>query len=429
MLRKYFVLSSDFTKNTITLVLGTAVAQSIPFLLHPFLRRIYSTEDFGAISIYLSLLGIISIASSLRYEAAVVLPKKDDDAANIFVLTFLINLGFTFLIYLALFLFKDKIVSFMNFPVHYANYLFLLPLVSFIFSVYQSMNYWLIRQKAFKASTKNKIVRRGVEGGVQVGLGLMNFPGGLFLGDLAGNLANMFAGYRQMLKNLFHPSNISLRHIRNMAAEYKQFPMFNLLPTLLSSLANAIPFLLINKYYSTEAVGFLDLTKLVLSIPLIFISATIAQVLFQQITVKKNNSESIGHDIRKILILLMAIILFEMVIIFPFGKELFGFVFGSKYELSGYYSQLLIFSFASNFLSSTFSCVFITLNRLKLNAIWQILYFFSICSLILFKDLNIVDFLKVFVTIDVSMQVLYCILIYFIVVQYEKKRISDHVQR
>ena len=157
MFKKFFPASSDFTKNTFTLVFGTIVAQAIPFILHPFLRRLYSPEDFGAMAVYLNLFGVVTIVSALRYEAAIVLPKYNNEAANLLSLTFIINFVFTVLLFIALLFFKNDLVQFLNFPLAYANYLYFLPIGSLLYGCYQSMNYWLIRQKAFKASTTNKI--------------------------------------------------------------------------------------------------------------------------------------------------------------------------------------------------------------------------------------------------------------------------------
>jgi len=176
--------------------------------------------------------------------------------------------------------------------------------------------------------------------------------------------------------------------------------------------------------YSTEIVGYLDLSKLVLSIPLIFIASTISQVFFQQTTEKKHNSLSIKNDVKNILYLLLAVIFIEFIVIEFLGPQLFGFVFGDRYAVSGDYSKILIFSFVLNFIGSTFSSIFITFEKIRLNSIWQITYFAAICSLLLFKDLDIYDFLKIYVAIEIVMHLIYCTMIYFIVNGYEKKIIS-----
>lgn len=417
---KQLLQKSEFTKNTFILVIGTVVAQSIPLLLHPFLRRIYSPEDFGALAVYLNIFGMLTIISALRYEATIVLPKNSHVAANILSLTFIINLIFSTCLFFAVLFFKNQLCVLINFPGKYSNYLYFLPFGCFAFGVYQSMNYWLIRKKAFKASTNNKIIRRLMEGAVQTTLGLLKIPGGLFVGDLSGNIANMFAGIRQIFKNTYSLKWVSKKKIAYAFKKYIEYPKYNVLPTLFSSIANVLPFLIINKYYSTEVVGYLDLSRMVLSIPLIFISATISQVFFQQTTDKKNNLLSVKKDVRNILYLLLGVILLEVVVILLAGPQLFGFVFGDRYALSGTFSRILIFSFALNFITSTFSSVFMTFEKIRINSIWQITYLLAICSLFLFKNLTIDQFLKFYVGIEVIMQSIYCLLIYLIINRYEK---------
>lgn len=418
-LRKLF-LKSEFSKNTFVLVLGTIVAQAIPLALHPFLRRIYSAEDFGAMAIFLSVFSMITIVSALRYEATIVLPKNDNEAANIFSLTFIINLFFNILILLSILLFKEEIMELIGFPAKYANYLFFLPLTSFLYSLYQSINYWLIRQKAFKASSINKIARRAVEGIVQLGLGILKFPGGLFVGDALGNLSNVVSGITQIKRNSFSLQYVSKRKMGFVFKKYIDYPKYNVIPTLLSSAAGLLPFLFINRIFSTETVGYLDLSRMVLSIPLIFISATIAQVLFQKITENKHNKLSIKQNMLNILYLLLGIIAIEFVVLFFGGDFLFGLIFGDQYVLSSQFSKILIFSFSLNFFVSTFSSVFITFDKIRQNSIWQIGYFLCICSLLLFKDLSIDDFLSVYVLIEATVLTINLIMIFFIVRNYEK---------
>ncbi|MGB3947703.1 MAG: lipopolysaccharide biosynthesis protein [Bacteroidia bacterium] len=417
---KQLLQKSEFTKNTFILVVGTIVAQAIPLLLHPFLRRIYSPEDFGAMAVYLNIFGMLTIVSALRYEATIVLPKNNNEAANILSLTFIIALIFSTLTLIALLLLKDEIVTLINFPAKYANYLYFLPFACVAFSIFQSMNYWLIRQKAFKASTNNKIIRRLVEGVVQSIMGIFKLPGGLFVGDLAGNMANVLAGIKQIFKTGFTTSVVSTKKLKLVFKKYIEYPKYNVLPTLLSSAATVLPFLFINKFYSTETVGYLDLSRLVLSIPLIFISATISQVFFQQITEKKHQKESIKKVVLNIAYLLLAVVALELIVILLLGPFLFGFVFGEQYTLSGEYSKLLVFSFGLNFISSTFSSVFITFEKIKLNSLWQTLYFIAICSLIVFKHLSINEFLMVYVGIEVLMHSVYIAMMYFIVDGYER---------
>ncbi len=48
---------SEFTKNVLTLMTGTTIAQAIPIAISPILTRLYTPEDFGVFVLY----GIINL--------------------------------------------------------------------------------------------------------------------------------------------------------------------------------------------------------------------------------------------------------------------------------------------------------------------------------------------------------------------------------
>ncbi|MGA3015050.1 MAG: hypothetical protein ABSD71_13570, partial [Bacteroidales bacterium] len=66
----------DFFRNTVILVFGTGVAQMIPILLQPILRRVYAPADFGAFAVYFSMIGILVVIANFRYDLAIGLPEK-----------------------------------------------------------------------------------------------------------------------------------------------------------------------------------------------------------------------------------------------------------------------------------------------------------------------------------------------------------------
>jgi O-antigen/teichoic acid export membrane protein len=416
---KKFSPKSEFTKNTATLILGTVLAQVVPLLLHPILRRIYTPEEFGVFAVYLNIISIIVIMATLRYEAAIVLPKNNVEAANILSLSFIINFLLCSCFFVLIVFLKDGFCSLINFPLKYSNWLYLLPFSAMFMSFYQSLNYWLIRQKAFKAASINKISRRGVEGVFQLGLGFKRNVLGLITGDVLGNLTNLISGVIQVFKNDFKVRYISKNKIVFVLKKYKKFPIYNFFPTLLSSIANSLPFIFINKFYSSENVGYIDLSRLVLSIPLAFISVTVSQVIFQQITSKKNNRQSIKKELIHVLYFILAVAVLEYFVIQFTGPQLFSLIFGDKYYLSGQYSQILMYGYIMNFIISTYSSIFISFEKLKLLSVWQIAYFLCICSLFLFHHFTIVNFIEIYTFIEVSMDIIYCFILFTIIRKYE----------
>ncbi|MDP4274087.1 MAG: hypothetical protein Q8907_07400, partial [Bacteroidota bacterium] len=78
---------SEFFRNIITLFSGNVVAQIIPLLAYPVLTRLYQPSDFGTLALFTSIVGILSVMATGRYELSVILPKRDEDAAGLLVLS------------------------------------------------------------------------------------------------------------------------------------------------------------------------------------------------------------------------------------------------------------------------------------------------------------------------------------------------------
>jgi len=108
---KSIIPKEEFSKNVLTLITGTAIAQVIPIAISPILTRIYTPEEFGIYAIFVSIILIFSVISNGRYELAVVLPEKDEDAINVFALGLIINVSLFLLLSLIVFFFTDFIIS------------------------------------------------------------------------------------------------------------------------------------------------------------------------------------------------------------------------------------------------------------------------------------------------------------------------------
>jgi O-antigen/teichoic acid export membrane protein len=418
--------NSELLRNTSILISGTAIAQLIPIIIQPVLRRYYSPEIFGAYAVYLSLVGILAIVASFKYELAIILPRKDKDAANIFFLTIFISLIFNTILIFIIVLWKNKILSFFNISDKFSNYLYFVPLAIFFYSSYQSINNWLIRTKGFLPVSVNKFVRRGFEGISQLLFKLIQNSHGIIYGDLIGHVANLISGTYQVQKRGLSWSLLSPAKIRYMALKYSEFPKYNVIPSFMSACSFLLPVILLNKFYSSANTGFFDLSKLVLSIPLALISTSISNVLLQSISEKFRDKKSLKKDLLLILGIVLVIGTVEVLSISFFGVELFEFIFGKANGFSGRISQILVWSYALNFLTASFSAIFIGMNKIKMLSIWQLFYFISILSLTLFRRYAFLDFLKIYVFIEVFCYLIIILLMISIVLGYEKKILKDN---
>ena len=69
---------SDLFKSFTVLFSGTLIAQIIGYAVAPILTRLYSTAEMGEMLYYMRIIAFISSIATLRYEAALPLPKRDE---------------------------------------------------------------------------------------------------------------------------------------------------------------------------------------------------------------------------------------------------------------------------------------------------------------------------------------------------------------
>jgi O-antigen/teichoic acid export membrane protein len=420
---KYFsnyILKSELLRSASILISGTVIAQLISILLQPFLRRFFSPESFGIFSVYLSLIGIITVLASLRFDDAIVLPKTDKESANVLSLALIFNFLFNFLLFIVVILKGEKIILFLNLPENFpVHVLYIIPLGAFLYNTYQCLNYWLIRKQKFYSVSVNKLLRRGAEGVSQVSFAFAKLPNALIYSDIIGQSANVLTVIIQTFRNGLTFKVVSLNRLKYVFKKYRDFPKFNLIPAFMSTCSYLLPPVFINKFFSSESAGYFDLAKLLLSVPLALVATSFSSVLLQRVSEKFNRRESFLSDLKPVAAIVSLISVIEILSIVFFGEGLFKFIFGATWVFSGEISKILVWSFTFNFIVSTFTTIFISMRRIKTYSIYQLFYFVAILSLLFFKSLAFIEFLKIYVIIEVTCYVVLTSVMIYIITRYE----------
>lgn len=415
----HHIIKSSIFKDLSVLVSGTVIAQLMVIAFQVVLRRVYSPEDFGAFAVFMSVVGILATVSSLRYEQAIILPKEDHYGITLLWISWFTAIFFSIVVTIPFGIFNQSLAQFLNLPANYAWWLWFIPVSLLIFSLNQAFNYYLIRQKRFKLSAVNKILRRGVEGCSQSGFGFLSGGFGLFVGDSLGQLV-------VFINTLFKKGNGVLSfpqssQIKGQLHNYKSFPLKNGLPSLMNAISLLLPVIIINQKFNQQITGYFDLARMVLILPLSLITASLSQILLQRFAERKNARLSIKKEsLSTLLTLLLVAIVFGIVIFFG-GELIFGFVFGEDWCDSGSYASILVWAFALKFVVSPFNIVFTAFEKIGILSIWQVIYFIFILFLYWFPTNDIHQFLKLYLIIELVSYTIAAIFDLYLIVQYELK--------
>ena len=427
MLKKYilpffsYLPGKELLKNSWTLIWGVALSQLTIFGFQIWIRRLYSPAIFGVYDVYLNVFSILVVIASFRYEYAIVNPKKIKTRVNVLAVSWLNITIFSVVLFFLLLIFNEHFAALINFPLSYSRWLYFLPVSVFLFSSYQAINIFFIREKYFRISSVNKINRRFWEGTMQSFLGVIQKPVGLIAGHIFSNAINLIVGIWQLIKRDFSIKQISLSKMKYVYKRYANFPKQSLIPHLLNTLSFSIPILYVNKFYGSESAGYLGLSRTVLAVPISLISASLSQVLLQKFSERRIKKLPLKSEISKLALFLLALIIPVTIILRLWSKELFVFIFSLKWTMAGALTQILVFSFSLQFIVTPLTSFFITYEKFKVQAVWQTMYFLLILSLYFFQTIDFISFVKIYLFIDLFSYFIYFIILYQQVLLADKK--------
>ncbi len=405
---------SEFTKNIVTLITGTAVAQAIPIAISPILTRIYTPEDFGVFALFIAIISIFGIIANARYELAIMLPKKDEDAINIFVLGFIITCFITLFLLILVIVFNDYLKIFLE-NEEIGFWLYFVPIAVFFSGMYNILNYFNNRKKNYKDLRNATILKAIVLAIVQLSIGFIKSgASGLISGQL---ISNMFANIkllRNILKNKILVSKISKIKIIALAKKYKKFPKYSLPSSFCDITTTQLPFFLLPKIFGLQISGFFFLSKRIISLPASLIASSISQVYFQNLSDAKKNKERVFPIFIDTIKKLFLIALPTSLLMFLFSPIIFEIIFGKDWLISGEIAKYLALVFFITFIVSPLSISFTVSMELRRSAFWQYLYLItSSCLFLIFllNDYELKTFLFYFVLHE---YILYGIYLYMI---------------
>lgn len=363
---------SEFSRNVLTLMTGTTIAQAIPIAISPILTRIYTPEDFGVFALFFAIAAIFGSIANGRYELAIMLPKKDEDAINIFALGFIIVSFLSLSLLVLVLLFNDYFTNLLG-NEDISIWLYFVPIAVFFTGLWNILNYFNNRRKNYKDLRNATILKSIVLAVVQLSVGFVKSGAtGLISGSL---LSNMFANmklFKNITKDKLLLSKISKIKIIALAKRYKDFPQYSMPTVLVNNLSQHLVNIFIPIIYNLSTLGFYSLVQRVLLLPSSLIGNSIGQVFFNYANTEKNKTGSAQKIFHLTLLKLILIATPLYVLIYIFIEDVFGLIFGKNWIVAGEYSKILILMFYIRFIVSSVANMNVIYNKNKTFLLWQI---------------------------------------------------------
>lgn len=408
-----------------TLITGTGVSQLIPIMFLPVLTRIYTPSDFGVVAVYLSLISVLGVCSSFRYEIAITQPKDDADSLSLLYICMLGSAAFSLIILIVLLMFYQETIVFFNL-VELGLWIYLLPIGVFFSAIYQAFNYWGIRKGLYRHISYSAVTQSGITPSFQfltAGNGGLLPQTNLVLGSVVGQLSGtLFLLYK--IYPSFNFEGKVMKRIKNNLTKYKAFPLYSLPNAIAGSLALQAPVLFLTKFFEAGVVGAFSLVIRILNVPSSLMSSVLTNILLKKFSEDNYSVKKVSMRFLLRIILYLSIPMVPYILVIHlFGREIFEVIFGSEWGKAGEIASILVFSVAIRFVVSPLSSLLALEQHVKKGMLWQFSYLvFMLIVFFIFRDSNITQVLWAFVVYEL---IIYSV--YLLVIFYACKQMNDRI--
>jgi O-antigen/teichoic acid export membrane protein len=340
-------------------------------LAAPVLTRLYSPEEFGLLAVYISLLSMVAVIASLRYQLAIPLPKDDKDAAAIVILSLLVVLGMSGLIGALVWGFGHRVADALN-TSRLVAYLWLIPVGVLLAGAYQVFNYWTIRAGAFPVIARTKLTQAVSLVIVQIA-GCKLGPVALLLGHVASQAAGLTSLAKEAGRQHF-PMFLAVRlgDLAHQARRFRRFPIYSTWGGLFNTAGSQIPPILFAALFSPAAAGIYSLAERTLSMPVTLVGQAIAQVFLSDAAEARRKGE-LARLVATIYYRLAKVAMPPLLIVLVAGPDLLSLVFGTSWRQAGVFAQWMAPWLYLVFIAAPLSNLFFVMEKQAQDMIFQIL--------------------------------------------------------
>ena len=383
--------NNKFVRNVLTLFSGSSISFIITFIVLLFLTRIYSKDILDIFFLYSVIVGTLSIATTLQLELSIVLPKKSEDAENLFFLTIIVSLITSSILFLLIYFFYENIASFLSDKDKSMGVaIYFIPLGTFFTGINKAYSYLSNSKKNYKVISKANIYKSTISSVLQlffafiksISFALIN---GLLLGQLFSILffINNSRKERVNIKNsLTFFDRISIKRMLYLIKKYKKIPTLNTLISFINSLSNMLPAIIFLKFFGLEYSGYYLMTQKAVAGPMSIFSMSVGQVFYKEFVDRHNNNNSFLAFVKKSYLSLLKIGIIPYILLFVSSLTIFGLIFGAEWEETGKVTAILIPWFLIGFVNMPLTSIITVLNKQDKMIFYEFL-------LLLFRTLSI----------------------------------------
>jgi O-antigen/teichoic acid export membrane protein len=327
------------------LVKGSFISQALAIFFLPILSRMYSPEEFGVLASFFSIVSILVVFATCKYESAIFLTKSEKELLALLRLIYYF-LGFFFILTITTAYVGYKFLGdYLRLDSEKLYYL--VPFAVVINALFIVATNLLNKRAMYREISNSRVIQSLSSNIMSSVMFLLTSSMGLILGRIFGLLAGLFY-LKKSSKKVPIEEKVVLKHlISKVFLKYINFLKYSTVSSALNIGSNYSLPLLLAIYFDYKVAGLYFMASKVIRIPISLVIGSVAKVFHKEAVQAYQNKASllsIVRDTQRKIFISLALLMILVSIISPY---FFGSILGESWSKAGemvkYFAVLVVF--------------------------------------------------------------------------------------
>lgn len=365
--------NKSLVANAVTLISGTAIGQLVALLALPLLTRLYTPHEFGLFAVYTGILSLGTVIVCVRYELAIVLPKKDRTALLVFKLCLLATCVISLFSTIFIWIFGETIESFYEVSSD-SSWLWLISVGVFVGGAYKASVFWHTRKRSYGKLARSKMSQSLSQTFSQLILGFSAFGvTGLILGEIIGKICGTMMLRSKYRLRLSVANRLTVKTASLVAARYKKFPLVSTWSSLINQMGMVAPTVFLAGYFGADVAGFYAIAQRLLAVPMDLVGQSILSLYVGEFSEQRRSHPLAMHSLfLKFGTRMFIVGALPLIVVLFFGDKLITTFLGVEWSDAGDYAKILAFAFWFRFAISPLSQTLNLIDRQDIQLVWDV---------------------------------------------------------
>ena len=340
------------------------IATAIPFLSAPVLGRLYTPADYAPLTLFLSIITVISVFVTFQMQHSLLLEAGDRAAIHLAWISLALAAALSGLVGLT-----TGILALVHDPENLWAWMFLLPFALMLIGLRQVAVLHATRRRSFDFISRVLVVQVLTTAVASVLFGYW-FGGslGLFLGFFLGQTVQALQ-QTMFLRVEFAQTRLpSLVRARALIRRHRDFMIFSTPSALIKNLGNELPIFALSALPMSGAVGALGRARQIISAPINLARGSVSQVFQREAAELYRATGSCRGLMLRTAAWLFAIGIVPTLVMILYGPSLLMFYLGPQWAQAGDFAQILSPMLLARLVTAPTASVFFATGHQRLEA-------------------------------------------------------------